>query len=162
MILCSVAAALWGCKVNYSLSGASISPLAKTFSVSYFPNNALMVNPALSSALTDGLQDRFVRQSRLRQVREGGDLHMEGEITGYNSSYSAVTSDEAAAMNRLTVTVKVRFTNVIEPQYNFDRSFSVYLDYSAHELLQTVEPRLTPELVEMLVEDIYNAAVSNW
>jgi hypothetical protein len=155
----------WGCKVKYSLTGASISPLAKTFSVSYFPNNAAMVAPSLSATLTDALQEKFVRQSRLQQVREGGDLHMEGEIVGYVSTYSAVSSTEGqeqASMMRLTITVKVRFTNAIEPQYNFDKSFSNYGEYGASRMLQEVEPSLIPEIVDMLVEDIYNAAVSNW
>jgi hypothetical protein len=155
----------WGCSVKYSLSGASISPLAETFSVSYFPNNAAMVSPILSSTLTDALQERFVRQSRLMQMSEGGDLHLEGEITGYTSTPAAITSGqdmEYAAMNRLTITVRVRFTNIIEPQYDFDRSFSAYSEYDASRLLPEVEPALIPEIVEMLVEDIFNAAVSNW
>ena len=63
-----------GYKVNYSLSGASIPPDAKTFSVAYFPNNAPMVAPILSSTLTDALRDKFTRQTRLTQVDEGGDF----------------------------------------------------------------------------------------
>ncbi len=156
-----------GCSVKYSLSGASISPLAKTFSVTYFPNNATMVAPILSATLTDALQERFIRQARLRQVNENGDLHMEGEITNYTSTPSSITSDasgvQGAAQNRLTVTVRVRFTNAIDPQWNFNnRTFSAYLDYPSTQLLQSAEPTLIPQLVEILVEDIFNAAVSNW
>ena len=90
-----------GYKVNYSLSGASIPPDAKTFSVAYFPNNAPMVAPILSSTLTDALRDKFTRQTRLTQVDEGGDFAFEGEITGYTSTTASVSgSSETALLNR--------------------------------------------------------------
>lgn len=160
-----MAAALFvftSCKVKYSLSGASISPDAKTVSIAYFPNNAAMVAPILSSTLTDALQDRFARQTRLTQVREGGDLSFEGEIIDYTSVPESISGDEIAITNRLTVTVRVRFTNALEPQYNFDKRFSQFAPYNTNKLLQEVEPSLLPEIVDMLVEDIFNAAVSNW
>ena len=160
-----MAVAFTACKVSYTLSGASISPLAKTVSIAYIPNNAPMVAPILSSTLRDALQDRFMRQTRLNVVREGGDLDFEGEITGYTSTPSAVTTDgtdSGAARYRLTITVRMRFTNAIEPQLNYDKSFSQFGEYNATSLLQTVEPVLIPEIVDMLVEDIFNAAVSNW
>ena len=150
------------CQIKYSFSGASIPPDAKTVSVAYFPNNALLVAPILSSTLTDALQDRFSRQTRLTLVPEGGDLAFEGEITGYSSTPASISGDEVAVMNRLTITVKVRFTNSLDPNLNFNRSFSAFQEYNSSRLLQEVEPQLIPEIVEMLVEDIFNAAVSNW
>ena len=151
-----------GCTIKYSLSGASIPANAKTFSVAYFPNNAPMVAPILSSTFTDALQDRFVRQTRLTQVSEGGDLSFEGEIIGYTSTPAAISGDEYAVKNRLTITVKVRFTNALKPEDNFDKTFSQGLEYDSNVLLQTAEQTLIPEIVDMLVEDIFNAAVSNW
>ncbi len=153
---------LTSCKVSYTLSGASISPEAKTVSIPYFPNSATMVAPILSSTLTDALQDKFSRQTRLTIVREDGDLAFEGEITNYTSTPTAVTADEYASLNRLTITVRVRFTNKIEPEYNFERTFSQYQDYDSNLMLSSVEGTLIPEIVDELVEDIFNAAVSNW
>lgn len=161
----AMATAMWlfvACSVKYSLSGASIPPEAKTVSIAYFPNNASMVAPILSATLTDALQDRFSRQTRLNLVREGGDLAFEGEITGYSSTPAAISGDEIAVKNRLNITVKVRFTNSLDPKLNYDRSFSAFLDYDSNVLLQQAETRLIPEIVDMLVEDIFNAAVSNW
>ena len=113
-----------GYKVNYSLSGASIPPDAKTFSVAYFPNNAPMVAPILSSTLTDALRDKFTRQTRLTQVDEGGDFAFEGEITGYTSTTASVSgSSETALLNRLTITVNVRFTNAVDESMSWKRRF---------------------------------------
>lgn len=150
------------CVMKYSFTGASISPEAKTVSIQQFQNVATMVAPILSSQLTEALQDMFSRSTRLSNIREDGDLSFEGEITNYVSTPIAVTGDEYASMNRLTITVRVRFENKIEPQYNFDQSFSAYEDYSSNKLMQEVEPTLLPLIIEKLVEDIFNRAVSNW
>lgn len=162
--LTAVAAAallLTGCTVKYSLSGASIHVDARTVSVAHFPNNAPMVAPTLSSTLTDALQDRFSRQTKLNLVREGGDLSFEGEITNYITSPSSI-SGEQAVTNRLSITVRVRFTNILEPELNFSRTFTAFQEYPTSQALIEVESTLIPEIVEMLVDDIFNAAVSNW
>lgn len=162
MILALVAAMLSGCTVKYSFSGASIPLEAKTVSVPYFPNNAPMVAPSLSSTLTDALQDKFARQTKLQLVSTGGDLAFEGEITNYTSTPAAITSAETAAMNRLTITVKVKFTNIYEPQNNYNKSFSAFAEYDATSLLQDIQDTLITEICEQLVQDIFNAAVANW
>lgn len=162
LMIAAAVVAMSGCTVKYSLSGASIPPEAKTFSVAYFPNNAPMVAPILSSTLTDALVDKFSRQTRLTQVDEGGDFAFEGEITGYSSTTASVSSDDYALQNRLTITVKVRFTNVIDDKLSFNKSFSAYADYDSTRLLTEVESELITEIVDQLVTDIFQAAASNW
>lgn len=151
-----------GCTVKYTLSGASIPPDAKTFSVAYFPNNATMVSPILSPTLTDALVDIFSRRTRLQQVEEGGDFAFEGEITNYTSVTAAVSSDDYAQLNRLTITVNVRFTNALDESMSFKKSFSAYEDYDSTQLLTEVEGTLIPEIVDKLVTDIFMASASNW
>ncbi len=151
-----------GVAIKYSLSGASIPPDAQTFSVAYFPNNATMVSPILSSTLTDALVDMFSRRTRLQQVEEGGDFAFEGEITNYTSTTSSVSSDDYALLNRLTITVKVRFTNAIDETMSFNKTFSAYEDYDSTQLLTEVEGTLIPEIVDKIVTDIFMASASNW
>jgi hypothetical protein len=151
-----------GVAIKYSVSGASIPPDAQTFSVAYFPNNATMVSPILSSTLTDALVDMFSRRTRLQQVEEGGDFAFEGEITNYTSTTSSVSSDDYALLNRLTITVKVRFTNAIDETMSFNKTFSAYEDYDSTQLLTEVEGTLIPEIVDKIVTDIFMASASNW
>ena len=158
----AAAAMLVGCTVKYSLSGASIPPDAKTFSVAYFPNNAPMVAPVLSATLTDELTQRFASRTSLVQVEEAGDFAFEGEIVGYSSTTSSVSSGEFALQNRLTITVKVKFTNAIDDKMSFNKSFSAYADYDSTKLLTEVEGELITQIVEQLVTDIFQAAASNW
>ena len=158
------AALLTGCGVaiKYSLSGASIPPDARTFSVAYVPNNATMVAPILSSTLTDALVDMFTRRTRLMQVEEGGDFAFEGEIINYTSTTASVSSDDYALLNRLTITIKVRFTNALDEKQSWNRTFTAYEDYESTRLLTEVEGELIPQIVDKLVTDIFQASASNW
>ena len=132
-----------GCGV-YSFSGASIPAEAKTVSVQYFPNHAQLVNPLLSDNLTTALRDAMTNQTTLDMVESGGDLAFEGEITDYRTNPVAITSGQTAAMNRLTITVKVRFSNRIDDTKDFEQSFSRYEDYPSDQDLNSVHrPRHT-------------------
>ena len=150
-------------KITYNLSGGSIPPEAKTFSVAYFPNTAPMVAPTLSNVLTEGLRDKFSRQTRLAQVEEGGDFAFEGEITNYSSTTASVSSGDYALQNRLTITVKVNFQNAVDQTLSFNaKTFSAYADYDSSQLLIDVQDQLIEEIVDDLVNDIYMAAAGNW
>ena len=116
LLLAALVTAGCGVTIKYSLSGASIPPDAKTFSVAYFPNKPPMVGPILSTPLTDALCQNLPRQPRVAQVDEGGDFAFEGEITGYSSTTASVASDDYALLNRLSITVKVRFKNVLDEE----------------------------------------------
>ena len=91
-----------------------------------------------------------------------GDLELEGAVTGYEVRASAVTADEVAAQNRLTVTVSLKFTNKKYPEEDFEKSFSAYADYDSTNSLDAVESTLCEEIVDKLVEDMFNASVAQW
>lgn len=146
----------------YSFTGASIPPQAKSFSVDHFPNHAPMVQPTLSQVFTDGLKDKFSRQTNLRLVNGVGDLHFEGTITGYSVQPQSIGADDRAQQNRLTVSVRVRFVNEYEPDNDFEQTFARYYDYDSRRSLAEVENEAMDAIVEALVEDIFNRAVVNW
>lgn len=148
----------------YSFSGTSIQPDIRTVNINYIQYKALRVNPSLSNDLTEALKDQFRRFTRLEQVDVDGDLEIAGEITGYDVKATAITADEVAAQNRLTVTVKIYFINNKYPEEDFDegKSFSAYADFDATQLLDAVESTLCEEIIDKLVEDIFNATVANW
>jgi len=162
VILIVLMAFLYGCKVTYSFSGASISPLAKTFSISYFQNRAPIVQPGLSQNLTDALIDKCKAQTSLKYTTSVGDMDFVGEITDYNTKPLTVGADAQAATNRFTISVKIKFTNAIDPTLNFDQTFSRYEDYNSNLDLSAVESDLSSKIVDMIVEDIFNQAFVNW
>ncbi len=147
----------------YSFTGTSIQADVKTVTINYFEYKALRVNPSLSNELTEALRDQFLRLTRLEQVDQEGDLEIIGAITGYDVKAMAVTADEVAAQNRLTVNVKIEFINRKYPEESFDsKSFSAYADYDSMQSLDAVESQLCEEIIIKLVEDIFNGTVANW
>lgn len=147
----------------YSFSGTSIQPDVRTITINYFEYKALQVNPTLSNDLTEALRQRFRQMTSLEQVDQEGDLEITGEITGYSVSASSVTAQEVAAQNRLTVTVRVSFMNRKYPEDDFDGStFSGYADFDSSQSLDAVQSTLCEEIVDKLVEDIFNATVAQW
>ena len=163
-ILCIIACALAvaSCGI-YSFTGTSIQPDVNTISIELFEYKAQKVNPSLANSLTEAIRSQFRRMTRLEQVDIDGDLQISGEITGYSVAAAAVTADEVAAQNRLTVTVKVNFTDVKHPEEDFqDKSFTGYADYDSTNSLDAVENTLCTEIIDKIVEDIFNATVAQW
>ena len=147
----------------YSFTGTSIQPDVKTVTINYFEYKALKVNPSLSNDITTALQDKFLKLTRLEQVDIDGALEIIGEVTGYDVRATAITANEQAAQNRLTVTVKVSFTNRKYPEDDFEnKSFSAYADFDAMTSLDAVESTLCEDIIEQLCEDIFNSTVANW
>jgi len=149
-----------GC--SYSFTGASISPSVKSISVSYLPNNAALVQPTLSRKLTEAIRDKFTSQSNLTLVGSNGDLNIEGEITAYTTEPVAITGEQQAALQRLKITVNIRFTNKQDEKQNFETSFSRFQDYDSKQRLADVEESLIDIINEELAQDVFNKAVVNW
>lgn len=146
----------------YSFSGTSIQSDVKTVTIDFFEYKAQRVNPSLSNDLTEAIRTQFRRMTKLEQVELDGDMEISGSITGYDVKASAVTANEVAAQNRLTITVSVEFTNRKHPEEDFEKSFSNYADYDSSLSLDAVESGLCAEIIEKIVDDIFNATVANW
>lgn len=161
LVLCSTLT-MAGCSGGYSFTGASIPPEAKTISIKQFPNYASTVNPQLSQKLYDELQQMFSSQTSLIVTSDEGDLQISGEISDYSTRASALSCDDNVATNRLTVTIRVKFTNQFQPTADYEQSFSRFKDYNASLDLSAVEQSLVSEIVTELCEDIFNKSVVNW
>ena len=153
---------LGGCGI-YSFSGTSIQPDVKTITINTFDYKALRVNPTLANEISEKVRTQFRRMTRLEQVDMDGDLEITGTITGYDVRASAITANDMAAQNRLTVSISVDFKNRKYPEDGFEKkSFSQYADYASAQSLDAVESTLVTEIIEKLVEDIFNATVAQW
>lgn len=152
---------LIGCGA-YSFTGGNTGD-AKTIQIDFFPNQAPLVEPALTQRFTNELQDLFTRQTNLTLTNSNGDLHFSGEITGYRVTPMSGTSDQTAAQNRLTVTVNVRFENKLEEKDNFEKNFSYYSDFDANsQLTGSILENALDEILDRLTQDIFNASVAKW
>ncbi len=152
------------CGIKYSFTGGSIPEGMKTVTVEFFENTAPIVYPTLSQNFTEALKDRIRNQSSLSQANSDGDAIFEGRITGYSITPAAVEAgSDRAALNRLSITVNVKYTNTIKPEDSFEQSFTRFKDFSsAVTSIQAQEESLIRDINEMLTEDIYNRAFANW
>ena len=146
----------------YSFTGGNTGD-AKTIQIDFFPNQAPLVEPALTQRFTNDLQDLFTRQTNLTLTNNNGDLHFSGEITGYRITPMSGTSNQTAAQNRLTVSVNVRFENKFIEKDNFEKTFSFYSDFDANsQLTGGVLENALDEVIERITQDIFNASVAKW
>lgn len=152
---------LQGCGI-YSFTGASISADTKTFSIVQFQNNAPIVVPYLSQVLSEKMRDKFVTQTTLKTSSNDPHLVFEGRIEDYVVLPVAITGNEVASSNRLTIRVRVIFTNNLDPKQNWESVFSRFVDFPSTEALSAVENGLIDEIVNQLVDDVFNKAFVNW
>jgi hypothetical protein len=153
------------CTYRLSLDGASIPPELKTINVMFFENTAPLVVNNLSQLFTEALKDRIRSQTSLSMVRGEADATMEGQITGYGiapAAIQATTNNQApiAGLTRLTITVKVKYSNIANKKYNFEESFTRFQDFSGD--LSSQEQTLIVAINKQLTEDIFNRAFANW
>ncbi len=161
LLLCTLL--LSACTVSYKFNGASIDyATTKSISIADFPNNAALVNPTLSANFSEGLRDIYSRQTRLEVTRSGGNLELEGEITGYALTPMAISADSYAAETKLTMTVRVRFTNNVAPEESFEKTYSAYQTFNSNQMLTDIQDELCNTMIQEIAENIYNDTVARW
>ena len=154
---------LSSCSISYKFNGANINyQTTHSISIADFPNNAPMVNPTLSNALSEALRDIYQRQTRLEILSRNGDLELEGEIVGYDITQGAISANSYASESKLTIRVTVHFTNNSYPEESFDKTYTVFRTFDASSLLSDVQDELCSYMVTEIAENIYNDTVAKW
>jgi hypothetical protein len=146
--------------INYSFTGAPIT--AKTISIDYFPNKASLVNSSLSQDFTDALRDKFVNQTKLELIEQNAELELSGTIIKYYTTAMAIQGNETAALNRLSIVIRVKFNNTLDEEASFEQDFTGFEDYDASKSFASVEDALVTVIIDRLVQDIFNKALVNW
>ena len=154
---------LTSCIPSYKFNGSALNyDIYKTINITEFPIRAALVYPPLQQTFENKLMDAVTRQTRLQEVDGNADLEMTGEITGYSLSPQAVGENAYATETRLTITVKVKYTDTKNPANNVEQSFSAYRQFDASLMLTDVQDDLCEEISGELVDLIFNATLGNW
>ena len=115
------------------------------------------------AALVEKLILNYIdRNTRLQTTDGASDLELEGEITGYTLTPQAVTENALASMTRLTITVRVKYTDNKAENKDVDQSFSAYREFPSSEMLTDVQDQLCEEISKELVELIFNSTLGDW
>ncbi len=151
------------CSISYKFNGSSIDyTKTRSISISDFPNTAELVFPPLSQEFSEALRDSYTKQTRLQLLKKGGDLNLEGEIVGYQLTPLAIAADSYASQTKLTLTIKVRFSNNKNPEEDFERSYSSFQTFDSSKLLTDVQDVLIKQMIADIVDNIYNDTVAKW
>ncbi|GAA4385657.1 LptE family protein [Hymenobacter koreensis] len=157
---------LAGCSV-YSFTGTNIDPAVKTFSVATFPNNATNGPSFLSQRFSEDLRDYFQRNTTLKLVPRDGDLQFEGQIVAYDFAPAAIQRQDGrdqAGINRLTIQVRVKFTNTKDPKQDFEQTFQSNGDFAATQDITVInnDQAAIRRITDRVITDVFNKSVANW
>ena len=151
------------CIISYKFNGSNIDyNKTKTISIADFPNMAELVYPPLSQQFTETLKDAYTKQTRLQFIKKGGDLHLEGEIVGYQLTPMAISADSYSSQTKLTITIKVRFSNNKNPQDDFEKTYSAFQNFDSSKMITDVQDELAKIMIAEIVDNIYNDTVAKW
>lgn len=163
VLTCIISLTLYSCSISYKFNGSSIDySKTKSISISDFPNKAELIYPPLSQEFTEALRDSYGKQTRLQLLKKGGDMHIEGEITGYQLTPMSISADTYSSETKLTLTIKVRFTNNKNPEDDFEKSYSTFRNFNSSRMLTDVQDELMKIMVAEIVDNIYNETVAKW
>lgn len=152
-----------GCKVSYSLTGASIDyNTTKTITIETFSNRAAYQWAPMAPMFNTTLSDIYNRQTKLRQVKRDGDLVLSGEILSYDQTNKSIASDGYSSMVQLKMTVKVKYVNNKKHEDDFDKNFSATREYDSSQQLTAVQEELVQQMIDDIVDQIFNSTVAKW
>lgn len=158
-----LAIAVSGCTVSYKLNGASIDyNVTKTISIETFSNRAAYQWAPMAPMFNTSISDIYNRQTKLRQVKKEGDLQLSGEITSYDQTNKSISADGYSSMVQLKMTVKVKYVNTKHHEDDFEKSFSANREYDSSQQLSAVQEELVQQMIDDIVDQVFNATVANW
>jgi hypothetical protein len=154
-----VSTILSGC---YSFSGISISPEVKTYYVSLFEDNTDESLPNLAQNMSEALKEKIRTESRLIFIDVDPDIEFKGTIVDYRISSEAPRPGEISALNRLTIVLSVEYLNNKTEGKGWTRNFQFFYDFSSDTDFSSVQDRAFKTITDQIMEDIFNAAFTDW
>jgi hypothetical protein len=146
----------------YSFKGSTLSSNLKTMNISNFQLAAPGGPANLTISITEKLKEYYQKNTDLKMSTGNADIMLEGSVVGYDLVPQAPTSQDKAGLNRLLITVQVKFTNNKDEEKNFDQNFSFYADFNQDQTLSQVEGKLIPTILDQIVLDIFNKSAGDW
>jgi hypothetical protein len=163
VVCCLTLFTLSSCSVSYKFNGASIDySKTKTIQINEFPIRSNYVWGPMGPLFNNQLKDQFSDHTKLTLVKRNGDLKIDGEITQYQQRNKSVSSEGYSAQTELSMTVNVRFTNNVNHNEDFEKSFTATQSYETTLSLNSVQEELVTQMVKDICDQIFNATVANW
>jgi hypothetical protein len=62
----------------------------------------------------------------------------------------------------LTISIKVKYTNSVDENNNFEKTFSDYADFESSQDFNSIENELVEEILKKLIDQIFNQVLNDW
>lgn len=161
LLLSKILVGCAGCP--YSFTGASLPPDMKTIAIPFFEDVSGFGEPGLREMITNELIKKFTEDISLEVAdKKTSDTILEGTIISVRDEPVVITGTEKVNTRRISIAVKVSFTDLRIRKVLWEKSFSQWGDYNASE--GGIANRQTgfSTAIDKLTEDILIATVSDW
>lgn len=152
------------CTISYgftSIGGLDYSKV-KTVSFDKFPIRSSYVWAPMEAMFYNTMVKEFSSKTKLKVQKRNGDLDLQGEIVEYSQTNKSVAADGFSAQTQLKITVNVRYTNNTKHEDDFEQRFSATTVYDSSQSLASVQEELVQEMIDDIIDQIFNATVANW
>lgn len=151
------------CSVTYKFNGSSINyDKVKSISIDKFPIRSAYVWSPMESMFYNAITDEYAQKTKLEVLKRNGDMQLSGEIVEYTQTNKAISADGFSAQTQLKISINVRFTNNSNHDEDFERRFSATTEYDSSQQLNAVQEELVQQMIDDIVDQIFNATVANW
>ncbi|TXB63476.1 LPS assembly lipoprotein LptE [Phaeodactylibacter luteus] len=149
----------------YSFKGISIDySQVSTYFVERFASNAVNAEPTIAIRLTEDLKEKIRTESRLTLQEIDPDISFEGAVVRYEVTSEAPQPGEVTSINRLTIVTAVQYINNVNEEKSWPnkKNFSFFFDFPSTQTLADVEEEAISAISQQMMEDIFNAAFTDW
>ena len=147
---------------GYSFRGISIPADVETYYVGQFESNALNAPPTLATDVSESLKEKIRRESRLVLEETNPDVEFQGTVVDFRVTSEAPQPGEFSAINRLTIVTAVEYISHKKEDDGFRRNFTFFFDFPAEQDLASIQSEAIETILDQMMEDIFNAAFTNW
>ena len=163
VIVLGIVGVLTACTISYKFTGTSIDyTKIKSISLDKFPIRANYVWSPMESMLYNSISDVYAQKTKLKVLKRDGDLQLAGEIVEYSQTNKSVGSEGSSTQVQLKIVVNVRFVNTKKHEQDFEQRFSATAEYDSSKQLAAVQEELVQEMIDDIVDQIFNATVAIW
>ena len=146
----------------YNFKGISIPPDINT----YYVDNFSLARPDmpidLNQLFTEKLREKIRQESRLVNDNNTPDIVFSGSVTKFAIDFVAPDENNTTSLNRMSIGIRVEYSNELNPDDNWSKSYSDFEDFDSNQDLQSIQDQLIEDIIDDIVERIFNDSFTNW
>jgi len=153
---------LSNCGIFYDFKGISIDSSIKTYYVEDFVRGIADCPVDLDQRFAELLRQKVRDESRLINNETEPDIAFLGTVTSYRTVSVAPEEGSTTSLNRLEIGVRVEYINYLDEEKNWEKRYTAFEDYDSNTDFGAIEESITTNIIDDIVERIFNEAFTNW